>query len=56
MGQQVGQQVGQLGTEVTRRNLNIQPTIIVRAGYRFFVRVEKDMLFAGPYAPMVATP
>jgi type IV secretion system protein VirB10 len=54
MGQAVGQQVGQLGVEVTRRNLNIQPTIVVRPGYRFFVRVEKDLLFSGPYSPMRA--
>jgi type IV secretion system protein VirB10 len=54
VGQAVGQQVGQLGVEVTRRNLNIQPTIIVRPGYRFFVRVEKDLLFNGPYSPMRA--
>ena len=51
VGQAVGQQVGQLGVEVTRRNLNIQPTIVVRPGYRFFVRVEKDLLFNGPYSP-----
>jgi type IV secretion system protein VirB10 len=54
VGQAVGQQVGQLGVEVTRRNLNIQPTVVVRPGYRFFVRVEKDLLFNGPYAPMAA--
>ena len=54
VGQAVGQQVGQLGTEVTRRNLNVQPTLVVRPGYRFFVRVEKDILFSGPYAPMTA--
>jgi hypothetical protein len=53
-GQRVGQQVGQLGTEVTRRNLNVQPTLVVRPGYRFFVRVEKDILFNGPYSPMTA--
>jgi type IV secretion system protein VirB10 len=47
-GAAVGQQVGQLGVEVTRRNLNIQPTIRIRPGYRFFVRVEKDILFKGP--------
>jgi type IV secretion system protein VirB10 len=51
-GQAVGQQVGQLGVEVTRKNLNVQPTIVVRPGYRFFVRVEKDMLFDAPYYPM----
>ncbi len=54
-GQAVGQQVGELGTEVTRRNLNIQPTVVVRPGYRFFVRVEKDIEFNGPYAPLNAT-
>jgi len=52
IGQAVGQQVGQVGVEVTRRNLNVQPTIIVRPGYRFFVRVEKDLLFKGPYSAM----
>ena len=52
VGQAVGQQVGQLGVEVTRRNLNVQPTIVVRPGYRFFVRVEKDLQFDGPYSPM----
>jgi type IV secretory pathway VirB10-like protein len=54
VGQAVGQQVGQLGVAVTRRNLNIQPTIVVRPGYRFFVRVEKDIQFNGPYSPMRA--
>jgi hypothetical protein len=52
VGQAVGQQVGALGTEVTRRNLNIQPTIVVRPGYWFFVRVETDVRFSGPYSPM----
>jgi type IV secretory pathway VirB10-like protein len=28
------------------------PTIIVRPGYRFFVRVEKDLLFKAPYSAM----
>ena len=54
IGQRVGQQVGQLGTDVTRRNLNVQPTLVVLPGYRFFVRVEKDILFNGPYSPMTA--
>ena len=53
IGQRVGQQVGQLGTDVTRRNLNVQPTLVL-PGYRFFVRVEKDILFNGPYSPMTA--
>jgi type IV secretion system protein VirB10 len=48
VGQEVRQQVGQVGVEVTRRNLNIRPAIVVRPGYRFFVRVEKDLLFRPP--------
>jgi type IV secretory pathway VirB10-like protein len=52
-GQQIGQAIGQqVGVEVTRRNLNIRPTIIVSPGYRFFVRVEKDLLFKAPYSAM----
>ena len=45
----VGQQLGELGTEVTRKNLSIQPTIKIPAGYRFNVRVNKDILFEAPY-------
>jgi len=35
-----------------RFNLNIQPTLEIRPGYRFNIRVNKDMLFAGPYKDM----
>ena len=38
--------------DVTRRNLNIQPTIKVPVGYRFNVRVNRDMLFELPYRPV----
>ena len=48
----VGQQLTELGSEVTRRNLNIQPTIKIRVGYKFNVRVNRDMLFDAPYAPV----
>jgi type IV secretion system protein VirB10 len=47
----VGQQLGQLGTEITRKNLSIQPTIKIPVGYRFNVRVNKDILFEAPYTP-----
>jgi type IV secretion system protein VirB10 len=50
--QAIGQQMGQLGSQITNRNLNIQPTIIVRTGYRFNVRVTKDIVFAQPYTPL----
>jgi len=48
----VGQQLAELGAEVTRKNLNIQPTIKIREGYRFTVRVNRDMLFDAPYQPV----
>ena len=50
-GSAVGGQISQLGADVTRRNLNIQPTIKVPIGYRFNVRVNRDMLFELPYRP-----
>ena len=47
----VGQQLGELGTQVTRKNISIQPTIKIPVGYRFNVRVNRDILFEGPYTP-----
>jgi type IV secretion system protein TrbI len=43
--------LSQVGSDVTRRNLNIQPTIKVPIGYRFNVRVNRDLLFDAPYRP-----
>jgi type IV secretion system protein VirB10 len=48
-GSAVGGQISQLGADVTRRNLNIQPTIKVPVGYRFNVRVNRDILFESAY-------
>jgi len=45
----VGQEISQLGSQITRRNLNIQPTIKIPVGYKFNVRVNRDILFEGPY-------
>jgi type IV secretion system protein TrbI len=45
----VGQELSQTGSQVTRRNLNVQPTIRVPAGYKFTVRVNRDILFEAPY-------
>jgi len=47
----VGQQLGELGTEVTRKNLSIQPTVKIPIGYRFNVRANRDILFETPYIP-----
>jgi len=45
-----GQQMGQLGMEMARRNLQIQPTLEVRPGYRFVVQVTKDLILR-PWVP-----
>ena len=40
----VGQQLAQVASEMIRKNLNIQPTITIRPGYKFNVLVMKDMI------------
>jgi type IV secretory pathway VirB10-like protein len=51
-GSAVGQELTQTGAQITRRNLNVQPTIKVPAGYKFTVRVNRDILFEAPYEPV----
>ncbi|EAP4395426.1 hypothetical protein GSC55_003896 [Salmonella enterica] len=41
---EIGRQWSTVGTEVVRRNLNIQPTLHIRAGYKFNVLVNKDII------------
>jgi len=55
-GSAVGQELSQTGAQITRRNLNVQPTIKVPVGYKFTVRVNRDILFEAPYEPMRADP
>jgi type IV secretory pathway VirB10-like protein len=50
----VGEELSQTGAQITRRNLNVQPTIKVPAGYKFVVRVNRDILFESPYQPIQA--
>lgn len=45
----LGQNLGELGTEMVRRNLNVQPTLEIRSGYRFNIAVMKDLVLPGPY-------
>lgn len=47
-----GREVSQLGTQMARKNLNVQPTIKIPAGYKFTVRVNRDILFEEPYQPL----
>ena len=48
-GSAVGQQVSDLGSQITRKNLNVQPTVKIPVGYRFNVRVNRDIIFESPY-------
>jgi type IV secretory pathway VirB10-like protein len=50
----VGAEVSETGSQLARRNLNRQPTIKVPAGYKFTVRVNRDILFDAPYTPIEA--
>lgn len=52
----VGRELSQTGAQITRQNLNVQPTIKVPAGYQFTVRVNRDIVFESPYVPMEADP
>lgn len=42
----IGQQLGQAGMQITQKNLNIQPTLEIRPGYRFNIMVTKDMVLS----------
>jgi type IV secretion system protein VirB10 len=41
----------QVGQEITRRNLSIQPTLTVRPGFPMDVMVNKDLILR-PYQPL----
>jgi type IV secretion system protein VirB10 len=49
IGQSVGTQISQTGTMLMQKNINIQPTIIIRAGFDFNVEVNKDIVFNDSY-------
>jgi type IV secretion system protein VirB10 len=48
-GSSVGREATEVGAQVTRRNLNVQPTIKIPVGYKFNVRVNRDILFEAPW-------
>ncbi len=47
--QSIGQGASQVGTQLTTQSLNIQPEIIINAGYQFSVMVTKDIILP-PYS------
>ena len=52
----IGQDLSRTGAQITRRNLNVQPTIKIPAGYQFTVRVNRSVLLEAPYESPAAAP
>lgn len=49
MSESLGQNLGEVSTELIRKNMNISPTLEIRNGYRLNVMVSKDISFTRPY-------
>lgn len=49
VGTAVGESVAELGRQMVERELNVPNTLQIRPGYRFIVKVSKDIAFSGPY-------
>lgn len=49
--QSMQESINQVGQELTRRNLNVQPTLTIRAGYPVRVIVSRDLALR-PYQPL----
>jgi type IV secretory pathway VirB10-like protein len=47
----LGQQINQFGMSVAQKHLNVQPTLIIRPGYRFAIMVTRDLPLSA-YSPM----
>ena len=49
LSEALGQQLGNVTTQMISKNLNISPTIKIRAGFRFNVMCLKDLVFSKAY-------
>ena len=49
LGDAAAQQAASVGSDIVRRQLDIQPTITVRPGFRLNILVSKDIAFPAPY-------
>ncbi|HIF0302579.1 TPA: TrbI/VirB10 family protein [Legionella pneumophila] len=49
MSAALGQELGQVTSQMIAKNLNIAPSLTIRPGYEFNVIVVKDMTFTKPY-------
>ena len=50
----LGQELGQVTADLTRRNLDVRPTLLIRPGYLFNVELTADLVLPGSYLPGVA--
>ena len=48
---QVAIELSRVATELLRRELDVEPTVTVRPGYRLLVFLAREMQFDGPYTP-----
>lgn len=53
LSQALGQQLGEVTSQLVAKNLNVAPTINIRPGYRFNIIVVKDLTFRKPYRQFV---
>lgn len=51
IGASIGQQASTVGSQLTARNMNVQPTIVINKGKAFYINVNADIPFDGPYQP-----
>jgi hypothetical protein len=49
---QLAREISQTGAMITRRYLNVQPTVKVPVGHKFTVRVNREIMFDAPYEPL----
>ncbi|PWY54595.1 conjugal transfer protein TrbI [Legionella qingyii] len=49
LSQALGQQLGEVTSQLVAKNLNVAPTLNIRPGYRFNIIVVKDLTFRKPY-------
>ena len=49
LSQALGQQLGEVTSQLVSKNLNVAPTINIRPGYRFNIIIVKDLTFNRPY-------
>ncbi len=53
LSQALGQQLGEVSSQLIAKHINVSPSIHIRPGYRFNVIVVKDLTFQQPYRPFV---